>query len=221
MLAIIPARSGSKGVLEKNIKKLHDRPLIAFTIKAALQAKKVTRVIVSTDSPKIAEIANRYGAETPFLRPKEISDDNSRILDNYKFALDFFEKKNQHYDSFVALQPTSPFRDENDIDKAIDLFLKNKTDSVISFVKESHPIEWNRLINKDKTFKDIGISAILNRQIYKETYRFNGAVYVFKKELIMKNNMYSNNSIAYKMPKNRSIDIDHIKDFEKARRVNL
>ena len=213
MIAIIPARGGSKGVVDKNIKKLCKKPLLAYTIESALKAKKVTRVIVSTDSEKIANIAIRYGAEVPFLRPKEISDDSSKILDNYKFAINFLKNLGENFNSFVALQPTSPFRDSDDINRAIDLFIKTKTDSVISFVEESHPIEWNRLINENKTFKEISTSAIYNRQIYKNTYRFNGAVYVFKNELVMKSKMYSENSIAYIMPKIRSLDIDTEDDF--------
>ena len=213
MLAIIPARSGSKGVIGKSIKTLHDKPLIAHTIIVAIESKGIDRIIVSTDSEEIAAVSLRYGAEVPFLRPANISQDNTPILDNYKFALNQLKGAGESYDSFVALQPTSPFRTAHDIDLAIGLFCENETDSVISFVKESHPIEWNRIINNDGTFSDLGVNAIYNRQLYENTYRFNGAVYVFKAELIKKNKMYSDNSIAYIMPESRSLDIDTEDDF--------
>lgn len=213
MLAIIPARGGSKGVKNKNIKLLQNKPLIAHTIIEAINSKKIDRIIVSTDSEKIAEISIKYGAEVPFLRPSNISLDNSPILENYKFALKYLEENGSDYKSFVALQPTSPFRKSKDIDAAINLFLNNNVDSVISFVKENHPIEWNRLVRKDKTFLEFMDSPIHNRQIYNDIFRFNGAVYVFKKNLIMNNKMYSENSMAYIMPESRSLDIDTEDDF--------
>lgn len=213
MLAIIPARGGSKGVVGKNVKTLGDKPLIAHTIISAIDSNSVDRIIVSTDSEEIADVALKYGAEVPFLRPRDISQDSSPILDNYKFMLDRLRSVGEDYDSFVAIQPTSPFRSAYDIDSAVNLFLNNATDSVISFVMESHPIEWNRLVNDDGTFNDIGINDIYNRQKYKNTYRFNGAVYVFKSELINSNTMYTNNSLAYIMPNDRSIDIDTEDDF--------
>jgi len=216
MLAIIPARSGSKGIEGKNIKLLNGKPLIYYSIIAAKQSRNIDRVIVSTDSEEIANIAIDYGAEVPFLRPIEISGDDSPILDNYNFMISCLEKKGEKYNSFAALQPTSPLRNAEDIDNAIELFLRTKADSVISFVEESHSVEWNRVINQNGTFRDIGFSAIKNRQKYKKTFRFNGAVYVLKTSLIRNNKIYSNNSQAYIMPFERSIDIDNLHDFQYA-----
>jgi len=213
VLAIIPARSGSKGVVGKNIRILSDKPLIAHTIIAAQESKEVERIIVSTDSEEIAEVALKYGAEVPFLRPVSISQDSSSLMDTYKLVLKQLKDDGINYDNFVALQPTSPFRNSFDINSAITLFYASKADSVISFTLESHPIEWNRIINHDKTFSDLGMTAIHNRQAYKKTYRFNGAVYVFKAKLIKKKTLYTDNSIAYTMPNNRSIDIDTEDDF--------
>ncbi len=213
MLAIIPARGGSKGVKNKNIKLLQNKPLIAHTIIEAINSKKIDRIIVSTDSERIAEVSLKYGAEVPFLRPSNISLDSSPILENYKFALKYLEENGKDYKSFVALQPTSPFRNTEDINEAVNIFINNNVDSVISFVKENHPIEWNRLVRKDKTFFEFMESPIYNRQIYNDIFRFNGAVYVFKKSLIMNNKMYSENSMAYIMPASRSLDIDTEDDF--------
>jgi len=214
MLAIIPAREGSKGVVGKNIRYLDDKPLIAHTIQAAIESEQIDRIIVSTDSESIAQISLEYGAEVPFLRPKSISQDNSLILDNYKYVLERLKiEYGEVINSFVALQPTSPFRNSYDIDMAVELFCKNDTDSVISFTEEAHPPEWNRIINNDGTFCNFITEEIYNRQVYKSVYRFNGAVYVYNTELISKNLMYTSNSLAYVMPEERSIDIDTENDF--------
>ena len=205
MLAIIPAREGSKGVVGKNIRPLGGIPLIAHTIKAAIKSKKIDRVIVSTDSQSIADISMEYGAEVPFLRPKSIARDETVMLDVFKFMLERLKIENgEIIDSFVALQPTSPFRNSSDIDSAIELFCNNNTDSVISFTKEAHPPEWNRIINDDSTFSNF---------ITEEIYRFNGAVYVYKSELIKNSVMYNDTSLAYVIPEERSLDIDTENDF--------
>ena len=214
MLAIIPARAGSKGVVGKNTRFLGDKPLIAHTIRAAIESDKIDRVIVSTDCQTIAKISMEYGAEAPFLRPKSISQDDSLILDNYKYMLERLKiEYGENINSFVALQPTSPFRNSYDIDMAVELFCKNNTDSVISFTKETHPPEWNRIINNDNTFCNFITEDIYNRQEYKSVHRFNGAVYVYKSELIKNNVMYNDSSLAYIMPEERSLDIDTENDF--------
>lgn len=214
MLAIIPARGGSKGIIGKNSRLLAGKPLIAHTILAAVDANRVDKIIVSTDSEEIAEIAVKHGAEVPFLRPASISQDDSPILETYNYVLDRFKADfGEAYDSFVALQPTSPFRNSYDIDSAIDLFLDNSTSSVISFTQEAHPIEWNRIVDNNLKFKDIGFDRIDNRQKYEKTYRFNGAVYVYKTELVKARAMYTDKSLAYIMPEERSLDIDTETDF--------
>ena len=205
MLAIIPAREGSKGVVGKNTRSLGGIPLIAHTIKAAIKSKKIDRVIVSTDSQSIADISMEYGAEVPFLRPKSIARDETVMLDVFKYMLERLKVENgEIIDSFVALQPTSPFRNSSDIDSAIELFCNNNTDSVISFTKEAHPPEWNRIINDDNTFSNF---------ITEEIYRFNGAVYVYKSKLIKNSLMYNDTSLAYVIPEERSLDIDTENDF--------
>jgi len=214
MLAIIPAREGSKRVVGKNIRPLGGIPLLAHTIKAAIKSKKIDRVIVSTDSQSIAEIAMEYGAEVPFLRPKSIAQDETVMLDVLNYMLERLKIENgEIIDSFVALQPTSPFRNSFDIDSAIELFCNNNTDSVISFTKEAHPPEWNRIINDDSTFSNFISEEIYNRQVYKWVYRFNGAVYVYKSELIKNSLMYNDTSLAYVIPEERSLDIDTENDF--------
>ena len=122
--AIIPARSGSKGIADKNILLINNKPLIAFSINAALKSENIDRVIVSTDSEKYAEIARFYGAETPFLRPKNISSDTSTDLEFFEQAINFFEENDNYVpEYFVHLRPTTPLRDPKVMDEAIDKFL--------------------------------------------------------------------------------------------------
>src|SRR5699024_5514424 len=138
MIAIIPARGGSKGLPGKNIRLLNGKPLISYTIIEALNSEKISRVIVSTDDTQIAEIAIQYGAEVPFLRPDYLSTDTSKAIDNYTYTIERLNDEGVNLapiNNFVVLQPTSPLRTRNDIDKAINLFYEKKADSVISVNK--------------------------------------------------------------------------------------
>lgn len=217
MLAIIPAREGSKGLPNKNIKELHGYPMIAYTIQAALDSKDITRVIVSTDSNKIADISKMYGAEVPFLRASNLAKDDSHILDNYIYVLEqLYKNEGTEYTEFVALQPTSPFRTVEDIDNAIEIFHNKNVDSVISMTQEHHPIVWSRYINNDGRFYSVLPEVIDNRQVYQPSYFFNGAVYVYRSSLVKRREMYTDNSVSYVMPRDRSIDIDTIDDFDYA-----
>ena len=208
MLAIIPARSGSKGLPGKNIKKLLGKPMIAYTIEAALNSKYVDDVIVSTDSREIETIAKNFGAKSYFLRPKLLASDESNAIDNLNN--DF----NYSIDDFVVLQPTSPLRVSKDIDAAIDIFYKKKADSVISYSEESHPLKWHKYISKDGRFENIFDDSLLNRQEFRTSFYPNGAIYVFKFGLIKRKHYYNNNSFAYIMPRARSVDVDTFDDFQ-------
>ena len=217
MLAIIPARAGSKGLPGKNIKLLQGKPLIAHTIEQALKAKNVSRVIVSTDDGEIARIALKYGAEVPFMRPKSLATDTALSVDNYIYTIKKLQKENNiKIKEFIVLQPTSPLRTSNDIDNAINLFYKKEADSVISYSKENHPITWHKQINNDLSFTNIFEDKLQNRQDIKTTYFPNGAIFIFKFNIISQKKYYTQKSFAYIMPRNRSIDIDTIDDFEYA-----
>lgn len=123
MIAIIPARGGSKGLPGKNIKFLNGKPLIAYTIEAALKAKHVHRVIISTDDLEIADTAKKYGAEVPFMRPEYLATDDALAIDVYKYTLSrLSETEGTIITDFMVLQPTSPLRTATDIDKAITIF---------------------------------------------------------------------------------------------------
>lgn len=215
MIAIVPARGGSKGLPGKNIKNLLGKPMIAYTIEEALKSKYITEVIISTDCNEIEKVAIKYGAKSPFLRPEYLATDSAKAIDNYIYTIDRLNKEFA-YDikDFVLLQPTSPLRTVEDIDKSIELFKDKNADSVVSYTEEHHPIEWHKYITEDGKFENIFEEKLLNRQEIKKSYFPNGAVFVFDYRLIKQGKFYSDNSYAYIMPRNRSVDVDTIEDFK-------
>lgn len=217
MIALIPARGGSKGLPGKNIRPLNGKPLIAYAIEAALKAKHIDRVIISTDDEEIARVAVEYGAELPFMRPAELASDTAMAVDNYIYTIDRLEKEGRKpIEAFVVLQPTSPLRIAEDIDGAVELFLKKEADSVISYTKEAHPVVWHKFLDTEGRFVDIFDANIKNRQENRVSYYPNGAVYVFRTSMIRERQYYTDRSYAYIMPRTRSVDIDFIEDFEYA-----
>ncbi len=215
MIAIIPARGGSKGLPGKNIKDLLGKPMIAYTIEEALKSKYITDVFISTDCQEIEKVAVEYGAKSLFLRPEFLASDNAKAVDNYIYTID---RLNQEFDyeivEFIVLQPTSPLRIKDDIDNAIELFKNKKADSVISYTEEHHPVEWHKYITEDGRFENIFKEKLLNRQEIKPSFYPNGAVFVFKYEMIKQKKYYTNKSYSYVMPRNRSADVDTIEDFK-------
>ena len=215
MIAIIPARKGSKGLPGKNIKDLIGKPMIAYSIEEALKSKHITEVVISTDCKEIEEVAVKYGAKSPFLRPEHLATDNAKAIDNYIYIIDRINKE-FGYDvkEFVVLQPTSPLRKVEDIDGSIELFKGKNADSVISYTEEHHPIEWHKYITDEGKFENIFEERLINRQEIKKSYFPNGAVFVFDYELIKQGKYFSDNSYAYIMPRLRSVDVDTIEDFK-------
>lgn len=218
ILGIIPARGGSKGVKRKNITLLGDKPLIAYTIDAALQSK-LDRVIVSTEDDEIATIASNYGGDVPFKRPMELATDSSNSIDVAIHGLKEMERLDQEiYDAVMYLQPTTPFRTSTDINCSIDLLKNNsEADSVISVVdvKGSHParmkyIENGYLIDPDFCEK----VENQNRQELVPMFIRNGAIYLTKKETILDASFKGERSLAHKMSFYDSINIDSSEDFE-------
>lgn len=217
MIAIIPARGGSKGLPGKNIRPLNGKPLIAYAIEAALKAKNIDRVIISTDDEEIAKIAVEYGAELPFMRPEFLASDTAKAVDNYIYTIGRLEEESgEKIDAFVVLQPTSPLRIAEDIDGAVDLFLQKDADSVISYTPEAHPVKWHKYLDPEGRFENIFDDNIANRQDNRPSYYPNGAVYVFRTSMIRDRKYYTDKSYAYVMPRTRSVDIDFIEDFEYA-----
>lgn len=216
MIAIIPARGGSKGLPGKNIKLLNGKPLIAYTIEAALESKSISRIIVNTDNVEIANVAKKFGAEVPFMRPEELADDTAKSIDVYNYTINRLEEEeNTEINEIIVLQPTSPLRTAKHIDEAINLFHEKKADSVISYCREDHPIFWHKFITDEGKFEDIFEQNYLkNRQEIRPTYFPNGAIYIFRTNILLQSRYYTQKSYAYLMQKKCSIDIDSLEDFE-------
>ncbi|GAU77771.1 cytidylyltransferase domain-containing protein [Fusibacter sp. 3D3] len=216
MIAIIPARGGSKGLPRKNIKLFHGKPLIAYTIEAALNSKYIERVIVSTEDAEIAEISKKYGAEVPFLRPAELATDTSKAIDAYVFTVESLQEINKMtFDQIVILQPTSPLRKATHIDEAIELFFERGANSIISVTPSDHPPQWYKTIDTQGVLHSyIDSDNSKNRQELELTYIPNGAIYVFNYSFLKENaSYYSDSTYAYVMEKRFSIDIDSMYDF--------
>lgn len=220
VLGIITARGGSKGIPNKNIAPLHGEPLITYTIDAAKNSKLLTHCIVSTDSEEIAAIAKKIGAEVPFLRPKDLSTDSALALDVLAHAIRWMEEQEkQTFDYVMMLQPTSPLRTGEDIDACIRIAAESDADSVFSMVElpDFAP-------QKIKTIEDGVIKPLLQeehgqsdpRHKGKRAYKRNCAIYVTRTELILQGDQFGEKSMAYIMPRERSIDINEPVDLELA-----
>lgn len=216
MLAIIPARGGSKGLPGKNIKELVGKPLIAYTIEAAKRVPDITSIYVSTDDPEIAKVARSFGAECPKLRPPQLSSDSARSIDVYNFLLDDLTETKGDIQEIIILQPTSPLRTDLHIQEAIDLFKSKNADSVVSYCKESHPIVWHKFSDEEGRVIDIFNDSLNNRQQERVSFYPNGSIYIIKSDLIRQNKYYSEKSFMYIMENRDSVDIDTIDDFEYA-----
>lgn len=224
-LIIIPAREGSKGIKNKNIVDVCGKPLIFYTINPSLKAKEkglVSDVIVTTDSPKIADISKKLGANIPFLRPKRISGDKAKSIEFVLHAIDYFKRKKISYDFIVLLQPTSPLRIYEDIEGAIRLYLKDKSDSLVSVFREERVDETELYFRQN----DVGIPVSPNhnkgkrRQDMKELFTRNAAIYItstkYAKE---KRRVISENPLLFEMSMERSLDIDTKEDLKELRKV--
>lgn len=213
-IAIIPARSGSKGLVNKNILMLLDKPILAYTIEAAIQSEKFIKVIVSTDSLEYKEIAEKYGAEV-IMRGEELSNDSAT---SYMVIKDVLEKDlGIEYDYFMLLQPTSPFRNYQHINESIEKFEKNISnyDFLVSMTETSKTSTLIKPIEEDESLKHYDLDfSNYKRQNYKEYYP-NGAIFIGKnKEYLERKHFFGKKSLAYFMNKADSIDIDDRLDFE-------
>lgn len=219
MLCVIPARGGSKGLPGKNVKLLEGRPLIHWTIEAARGAASIDRVVVSTDSAEIADVARAGGAEVPFLRPADLARDDSPALAAYLFTIEELERSSgRSIPAFVVCQPTSPLRTAADIDGATALFATHDADSVLSVTPSPHPPAWLKKLGPDDRLADyFAVDGQRNRQELPSAWLPNGAVYVFRTALLRDTGRYtSERTWGYRMPAERSVDIDTALDFELA-----
>ena len=217
ILAIIPARGGSKGLPRKNIKLLSGKPLIAWTIEQAKKSSYLDKIVVSTDDKEIADISKKYGAEVPFSRPKELATDDAKSIDAIFHALEWLRQNREVYDIVVMLQPTSPLREAEDIDKAIELLMSKDAEGVVSVCRAEHPPLWSNTIPEDGCMKNFLAKKIMNtpRQALPVYYRLNGAVYLGYCDYLKKiKGFFGDKTYAYIMPSGRSTDIDTEMDFD-------
>ena len=219
MLAVIPARGGSKGVPKKNIKELAGKPLIAYTIKAAIDSGIFEKVIVSTDSQEIADVATSYGAEVPFLRPKEISGDMTSSDDVILHALSYYQQQGIEFAEVCKLQATSPLRNSEHLKMAYSLFHEKNADYLVSVCECEHSPLWSGIIGEDMRLDNFIPDEVKRscRQDMPTYYRLNGAIYMGKvNQFSINKNFLGKNCIAYIMEQKDSIDIDSQLDFEMA-----
>lgn len=220
VLAVIPARGGSKGLPGKNGREICGRPLIAWSIEQAKHCDDIHRIVVSTDDEQLAKFALEYGAEVPFMRPVELASDTTSTIDVIFHALDWFkEYENYRPEYILLLQPTSPLRSEKDIEGAMQVLVAKNARAVVSVCESDHHPWWSNTLPANRNMKDFLRPEILNkrRQDLPNFYRLNGAIYLAEIDYLFKyNGFFGPETFAYEMPKERSIDIDSAMDFKLA-----
>ncbi len=217
IIGIIPGRGGSTGIKLKNIKKIAGKPLIGYSIDSALKSNKLDRVIVSTDNAAIAKISKKLGAEVPFLRPKNLSLNSTSLLSVVKHVEKFLiEKENYFPDIGVILQPTSPFRTSEDIDKSISILKKSNATSVVSISKtKNHPDNLFQFKNELLLPLNKDFEKFFNRQKSSPVYNPTGLLYTFYFDTVKKYNSFYGPKIKPLLinDKLKNIDIDEIEEF--------
>ncbi|MEW5896123.1 MAG: SDR family oxidoreductase [Nanoarchaeota archaeon] len=217
VLAYIPARSGSKSIKDKNIADVCGKPLIAYSILAAKESKYVDKIIVSTDSAKYAEIARQWGAEAPFLRPAELATDRAVEMDACQHMIDWVDKNWSRFDIVLKLEPTSPLRTAEDVDKAVEKLVEKEADTVISVAEVRTPPFWMNTIPEDRSMKDFINPDIAkkNRQDLPTYYFLDGLVFVARWDYLKKHkSWFSENSFATITPQERAVDVDGPVDLD-------
>lgn len=214
ILAIIPARGDSKGVPRKNIRNLAGKPLIAWTIEEAKKSKYVDRLILSSEDAEIISVANAWGCKAPFVRPAELSQDDTPGVKPVIHAISILPEK---YDYVLLLQPTSPFRSAADIDGCIEHCIQMDAKACVSVTEPEKSPYWMYLIDdKERLFPLIAtLENFDRRQDLPKVYALNGALYMANCAWLLNTGKFiSAETIAYKMPTERSVDIDSEVDFK-------
>ncbi len=226
IVAVIPARGGSKGIPRKNLVRIAGKPLIAFAIEAARSAASVNRVLISTDDNEIADFARELMAEVPFLRPPELADDTAPMLGVLRHALACLESQGEVVEALVLLQPTSPLRTSRHIDEAIALFRSTPASSIVSVVEVPHrfnPVSVMKLSEQGSLLPFLGDHAVATRRQDKpKLYARNGpAVLVCNPNTIRSGELFGAECLPYIMTEEDSLDIDNPSDLIVAERVML
>lgn len=220
VLGVIVARGGSKRLPGKNIRRLGDKPLIAWSIEAALAAKSITHFIVSTDSADIARTAEAFGARAPFLRPAELATDDSSVVDVLSHAVAEIDARGVRADVVVLLQATSPFRTADDIDGAVELLMTRNADTVLSTRPVAdHPYwvwrEDGRRLEPLFTREQIALPRSAIPSMCMET----GALYVVRRQVLDRGTLYGDLVLSYRTSPRAALDIDDENDFRQAEQL--
>lgn len=225
VLALIPARGGSKGVSRKNVRLLGDRPLLAHAVDAARASKLITRIVLTTDDEEIATVGRRVGCDVPFLRPPTLAADDTSMLEVIRHALNMLRTAEQYTpETIVLLQPTTPFRLGADIDDALTLLTNRNFDAVVSVVEvpTHYSPPWQFVLQDDAMYLYDGHplgDIITRRQDLPFTYIRNGAIYAFRRASFERTgSIYGDRCGALIMPPDRSINIDTPDDWAEAER---
>ena len=214
VLAIIPARGGSKEIPRKNIREVGGKPLIAWTIEEAKKSKYIDRLILSSENEEIIKVAKAWGCEVSFVRPMELAQDDTPGIEPVLHAIKSIHEK---YDYVVILQPTSPLRKVEDIDGCIELCAKRNVPACVSVTEPDKSPYWMFTINKKGQLNSFvaSVRPVTRRQDLPRVYALNGAVYVAKKDWLEKNKTFiSEETVAYVMGKERSVDVDDLFDLQ-------
>lgn len=217
ILAIIPARGGSKGIPLKNIIEIYGKPLIQYSIDCAKESKYIDRTIISTDDLKIKEVAEKCGGDVPFLRPSELAQDTSKTIDCLVHAVNWLKEQREEYKYLVLLQNTVPLRKGWQVDGAIEQLFASNERSLVSITEvEENPVLM-RTLNEDGTVKNmLKLNSTMRRQDFPKFYRVDGAIYIQKlDENFNLDTSLNDGKLAYIMEEKYSVDIDTYLDIKK------
>jgi len=222
ILGLIPARGGSKGIPGKNSKMLGGKPLIQYSIDAALACTRIERVVVSTDSEAIASISKAAGAEVPFLRPAELASDQSPTIDTIIHALRFFQDGGTHFDAVCLLQPTCPFRSAEEIDEALQRFQNQEADSLVSVREVPHQYNPHWVFEADEQSGFLKIATgekqiIPRRQALPKAYHRDGSIYITRASVLLEQNSLYGEKMSFWLQSNPvHVNIDTPEDWAAA-----
>jgi CMP-N-acetylneuraminic acid synthetase len=221
VLGLIPARGGSKGIARKNIRPLHGKPLLQYTAEAALAARRLSHVLLSTDDEEIATVGRQCGLDVPFMRPSELAQDSTPTLPVVQHALRWLEARGARFDAVCLLQPTNPLRRAGDIDGCIELFEESGADSVVTVlpVPAEYNPHWVYFQGPDGVLRlSTGDQApITRRQDLPPAFHREGSVYVTRRDVVMESSsLYGNRTVGYVLTPEGSVNIDDLADWQRA-----
>lgn len=224
VLAVIPARGGSKGVPRKNIRLLGGKPLLQYTAETALHAHKLTHVILSTEDEEIAQVGRECGLDVPFLRPRELAADNTPSLPVIQHAVRWIESRGDIYDAVCLLQPTNPFRTSEQIDACVTLMIESQADSVVTIlpVPAEHNPHWV-YFRDDSGFLQLSTgekTPIPRRQELPQAFHRDGSIYLTRRSVLMiQNSLYGERIVGYITDLRHSVNIDTLDDWQRAEQM--